>query len=241
MDKKLRAFTLIELLVVIAILAMLISIVMPSLGRARSMAKSLCCKTNLKDLYIAEVMYSNDYDNWFPSPEKTPKLGGYWGFRAAKGYRADYDPWGLPETFGLNALFDDLGYIPSSSKVWVCTDLGMKWMADEYDCTYSFSIAGILSKEKYTNLVGLKGSPNSLLISGNVVYYTPTPIGWYVDKSSKPTSIIPSDERVMPHKYLARKRRNEYGEDVTDYNTYMMVTIDGWVGTNGDNKDRMGL
>jgi prepilin-type N-terminal cleavage/methylation domain-containing protein len=236
-----KAFTLIELLVVIAVLALLLSISAPSLHRARSMAKALCCKTNLKNLYLAEIMYTDDYNGWLPSVEKTRQLGGHWGFRAAKGYRSKYDRRGIPETFGLNALFDTLGYIPSESKVWICTDLGMKWMAEEYKCTYSFSIAPVLSKEKYVNLNSLKGNPRSPLITDNITYYTPSPVGWYVTKDARPQSIIPPAERRMPHRYLARKRTDEYGNEYIDYDTYMMVAIDGWIGTNGENKERMGL
>ncbi len=231
-----KGFTLIELLVVISIIALLMSIAVPVLGRAKSQTKALKCKTNLRSLYLAEVMYANDNDDWLPSAERTPSLGGHWGFRAAKGYRAKYDRRGLPETFGLNALFENLGYIPYDSDVWICPDLGMKWLKD-YRCTYAFSIAGILSKNKFSTLQSKH--PYSLLVNDNVVYYTPSPVGWYVTKNAKPLSIIPQSERIMPHRYLAKKKRDKYGNEYIDYDTYMMVTIDGWIGTNGDNKDRM--
>jgi prepilin-type N-terminal cleavage/methylation domain-containing protein len=231
-----KAFTLIELLVVISIIAVLMSILLPSLNRARAQAKAVVCKSNLRNLYIAEVVYTEDFDGWFPSADKTQKLGGHWPFRAAKGYRSKYDRRGLPETFGINALFDEMKYVSADSDVWICPDLGMKWMKD-YECTYSFSLAGNLSKNRMPALVSKY--PSSLLLNDNVTHYTPTPVGFYVSQNNRPSSTIPLNERVMPHKVLGKQKKNQYGEIVPDYNTFMMVTYDGWVGTNGENKERM--
>ncbi|MGN6366787.1 MAG: type II secretion system protein [Phycisphaerae bacterium] len=59
---RLRGFTLIELLVVVAIITLLIAILLPSLGRARSQAKNTACLANLKGWGLAYYTYCSEWD-----------------------------------------------------------------------------------------------------------------------------------------------------------------------------------
>ena len=59
-------FTLIELLIVIAILSLLLSILLPSLAKARQMAKDVVCTTNLKAIGLGWHLYLYDNDDTFP-------------------------------------------------------------------------------------------------------------------------------------------------------------------------------
>lgn len=72
-SRKRGAFTLIELLVVIAIIAILAAILFPVFGRAREMARRASCVSNLKQMGLATIQYSQDFDeNLYPHRFNVP-------------------------------------------------------------------------------------------------------------------------------------------------------------------------
>lgn len=82
--KKQKAFTLIELLVVVAIIALLIAILLPSLSRARELAKRTVCSSNLRGVGQGAYIYAADNEEWFMSHyfEPTPSIGNVWNKNA---------------------------------------------------------------------------------------------------------------------------------------------------------------
>lgn len=145
-------FTLIELLVVVSILALLIAILLPSLGRARDQAKAAKCMANLHAIHVALVCYADDNNQELPSYYTM----GQWGFRVRPGTVLKYKPsdGGFPEYHGLQAvLHNGYGppplrpnglpdykkllqkpvYLPADSDVWICpANIGPKGHEDEW-------------------------------------------------------------------------------------------------------------
>ncbi len=85
-EKSGRAFTLIELLVVIAILAILMTILLPALKKARETAKRITCLSNMKQVGIGIHSYSGDFSGDGPVMHYYSNLANTWRYGTRLSY-----------------------------------------------------------------------------------------------------------------------------------------------------------
>ena len=92
-----RGMTLIELLIVIGIIALLAAILLPALSRARQQARSVQCFSNLRQLYLANTMYANEWNGRYvpAAPDIHDGFGGrvrWHGERETADGTSEFDP-----------------------------------------------------------------------------------------------------------------------------------------------------
>jgi prepilin-type N-terminal cleavage/methylation domain-containing protein/prepilin-type processing-associated H-X9-DG protein len=97
-SRRIPAFTLIELLVVIAIIAILAAILFPVFAQARDKARQVSCSSNMKQLSLAVLMYTQDYDERMPSV--------HWGAYhvAVQPYMRNSQVWSCPSASGFYSI-----------------------------------------------------------------------------------------------------------------------------------------
>jgi len=147
-------FTLIELLVVISIIAILISLLLPTLGKAREVTRqTLCAGAGLRQFGIAVQVYAVDNDQWLAE--------GHWAeLSAIRNFQAFRDNYGvLQETMRC----------PSGDEAWAATSGFDSWNAD---VTYS-GATNAPAFTYYTYMGGEGGLPPEL---GGTYY------GWHPPK-----------------------------------------------------------
>lgn len=97
------AFTLIELLVVISIIALLLSIIVPALRKAKEAAQSIVCRNHLRTLALANETYAALWDNWYvPVIDTTMTVHGQPSWNTNIAYR---------DIVGLEDASDDSGFV----------------------------------------------------------------------------------------------------------------------------------
>jgi len=105
-----RGFTLIELLVVMVIIALLIGLLLPALSRAKEEARKTQCRSNMRQMGMAMMMYANDNGGW------STEMGGHIHLRANN---TDGRPWDSP--FAVGGTRFGASYTVKSCQSWNLT------------------------------------------------------------------------------------------------------------------------
>ncbi|MBL4702483.1 MAG: type II secretion system protein [Phycisphaeraceae bacterium] len=140
--RKVNGFTLIELLVVISIIAMLISILLPALAKARESANSVRCLANLRQLGISIHAYAADYDDTVPPGRDDSTPGGHawgenWIIRLANYTNRSGDILACPTGLARQEVVT-LGTAPLASGYWVTKNNWFTNLSYRYNLTFGW-------------------------------------------------------------------------------------------------------
>jgi len=183
MSARKKGFTLIELLVVIAIIAILASIIMPALGRAREAARRAVCMSNLHNIGLMVLMYANDNEQQLPwylgnhllahanelavAPASTEWIGVL-GYEMYQGrYRIFICPSAPPDVWYLHSsMFDPVGTSGRSpGEVLWSENMGDRMWNNYYQLITNHPLA----THQYGEVISSTNMPGDTIIGGDTL------------------------------------------------------------------------
>ncbi len=154
-ERTSRGFTLIELLVVVAIIAILSSLLLPALSKAREQARRTSCLSKVRQITTSSLLYTADFDNHIYNPVSF-KYGHYLTFAyypvgigmLLEGYGTEADVYYCPSTeFIAPTYYGNALYRPESWK----RSLPLRAYPADYwlACSYTFNIVWMVGGAYY--------------------------------------------------------------------------------------------
>jgi prepilin-type N-terminal cleavage/methylation domain-containing protein len=123
-----QKFTLIELLVVVAIIGILGSLLLPSLSKARMTSRIAVCKSNLKQVYTAQVLFADDNDNMVFTNDQGPD----WMTLSVYNVNTSPNEWSNVNIHSDGAPFLEPYLGPRDSAVYACPATEIDQSSDYY-------------------------------------------------------------------------------------------------------------
>jgi prepilin-type N-terminal cleavage/methylation domain-containing protein len=206
--KNRSAFTLVELLVVIGIVALLISILLPSLARARAAARDVACLSNLKQIGAAFQIYSNEFKGVWPKP----------GTPLTKSPRWWHKDFIYPIVYGHapdSALLDNNAYLLGS--VFECPAARESWSSqDAIELSYGMSCRlNDLQEDESTDGRGNFKFPNRVRSSSETALLIDDVAAW--SGTNITATPAPSDNQLLRLQQASLRHNRKLNTLFVDY------------------------
>ena len=196
-ERRRKGFTLIELLVVIAIISILAAILFPVFARARENARRASCLSNLKQMGLGVMMYTQDYDEKYPTAyittSQTPPDGYKW---------TSSSMWFWQQMIYPYTKSDQVYFCPSSKMFGPAGNAGTPYVGN-YGANWlmlltppnSMSLSTVNSAASTYMLMDLGNyvmGPSNVVSPQGATYYLPG-TGKYVTPKPSPAAVIGTD------------------------------------------------
>ena len=242
-----RAFTLVELLVVIAIIAILMAMLLPSLSSAKSKARKTACLSNLRQVGIATILYSNDQNGNIPYGPKARAFTSPMNFYPSTGAPTSLISLSGGAPVGLGLLLSH--HLSTQPKVLFCPDADQPVNADlqlanvgtrQAQCSYYyrhdgnteiFDLPGQTTSPSHIKLDNLGNNRDGLPIRALVIdtqFLCPPGMGTFGISTSthhrqKFADFLASDGHVVSRPNMDGRFTVNLGDNVNLYKSFDMI------------------